>query len=94
MQVVLYRGRYFLKDGHHRSLALLERGISRVPVVLLELSPAEKLEVEGRFPDKMLLGPHPPVLSDYLRDDVAAACFNRATEKTITIKAAEDLKWG
>jgi hypothetical protein len=94
VQVVLYRGRYFLKDGHHRALALLERGITRVPVVVQELSRAEKLEVEGRFPDKTLLGPHPPLLSDYLRDDVAAACFNRAAEKTIAIQAAEELKWG
>lgn len=94
VQVVHYRGRYFLKDGYHRSLLLLEKGISRVPVILRELSGAQKLEVEGRFTDEKLLGPHPPMLPDYLRDDVAAAGFHLKSEKTIVVQATENLKWG
>jgi len=94
VQVVLYRGRYFLKDGYHRSLALLEKGITRVPVLFREISGPQRLEVEGRFPDETLLGAHPPRLPDYLRDDVAAAGFNLASQKTITVQSAENRSWG
>jgi hypothetical protein len=94
VQVVGYRGRYFLKDGYHRSLAFLQNGIARVPVILQEHSEAQKLEVEGRFSDEKLLGLHPPLLSDYLRDDVAASGFHLVAEKNITIHASENLKWG
>jgi len=94
VQVVCYRGRYFLKDGYHRSLALLERGITRIPVIFRELSESHELEVEGRFPDATILGPHPPLLPDYLRDDVAAVVSHLASQKTITIRASEEWCWG
>jgi len=47
-----------------------------------------------RLPDDKLLGPRPPFLPDYFRDDVAAAGFNREADKTIAIQAAEILEWG
>jgi hypothetical protein len=52
------------------------------------------LEVEGRFPDETILGAHPPRLPDYLRDDVAAAGFHLAPQKTIVIQSVEDKTWG
>ena len=94
VQVVLYRGRYFLKDGYHRSLALLEKGIGHVPVIFQELLGPQNLEVEGRFSDETILGTHPPRLTDYLRDDVAAAAFHLASQKTIMIQSAENRTWG
>jgi hypothetical protein len=94
VQVVCYRGRYFLKDGYHRSLALLQRGITRIPVIFRELSESHELEVEGRLPDATILGPHPPLLPDYLRDDVAATVSHLASQKTITIRASEEQCWG
>lgn len=94
VQVVCYRGKYFLKDGYHRSLALLQRGITRIPVVFRELCESHELEVEGRFPDATILGPHPPLLPDYLRDDVAATVSHLASQKTITIRASEERCWG
>ena len=94
VQVVLYRGRYFLKDGYHRSLALLEKGITHIPVMVEELSASQNLVVDGRFPDETILGGHPPLFSDYLRDDVAAAVCHLASQKTITIHSAENVAWG
>jgi len=94
VQVVLYRGRYFLKDGYHRSLALLEKGITRIPVIYQEIVESQNLELEGRFPDEIILGTHPPQLPDYFRDDVAAAGFHLASQKTIKIQSLEDLTWG
>jgi hypothetical protein len=36
MQVVHYRGRYFLRDGYHRAYGLLSRGITVVPAFVRE----------------------------------------------------------
>jgi hypothetical protein len=94
VQVVLYRGRYFLKDGYHRSLALLEKGITHIPVMFQELLESQALEVQGRLPDETILGAHPPLFSDYLRDDVAAAVSHLASQKTITIQSMESWAWG
>jgi hypothetical protein len=94
VQVVLYRGRYFLKDGYHRSLALLEKGITHIPVMFQELAEPQKLEVEGRFPDETILGPHPPMFSDYFRNDVAAVVSHLASQKTIMIQSTETRAWG
>jgi len=94
LQVVLYRGRYFLKDGYHRSVLLLRKGIAQAPVIFEELEPNKTLVVEGRFPDAVILSDRPPRLSDYLRDDVAAAVSHLAFNKTITIHAEERRAWG
>jgi hypothetical protein len=94
VHVVLYRGRYFLSDGYHRSLALLEKGITHIPVMFQELLESQSLTVEGRFPDETLLGTHPPLFSDYLRDDVAASVSHLASQKTILIQSVENQAWG
>lgn len=94
VQVVLYRGRYFLKDGYHRCLALLQRGITRVPVIFQGLDETQMLVVEGRFADEVILGEHPPKLTDYLRDDVAARISALSFSKTVVIRAEESHSWG
>jgi len=94
VQVVRYRGRYFLKDGYHRCIALLEKGITHIPVLYQEILETQPLKVEGRFPDETILGVHPPQLPDYLRDDVAAAVSHLAFQKTITIRSTENQSWG
>lgn len=94
VQVVLHRGRYFLKDGYHRSLALLQKGITHIPVMFQELPDSQNLIVAGRFPDEIILGPHPPLFRDYLRDDVAASISHPAPRKTITIQPTEEMTWG
>jgi len=93
VQVVRYRGRYFLQNGYHRALALLEKGITHIPVMVQELSESQSLEIDGRLPDETILGARPPLFRDYLRDDVAAVVANPVPRKTIMIQAAEDLAW-
>jgi hypothetical protein len=94
VQVVLYRGRYFLKDGYHRSLALLEKGIAHIPVLFHEIPQSQDLKVEGRFPDETILGAHPPLFPDYLREDVAAVVTHLAFQKEIMIQSTENQTWG
>lgn len=94
VQVARYRGRYFLKDGYHRSLMLLERRITHVPAIFEELSESRTLEVEGRFPDSTILASQAPRLPDYLRDDVAAVVCHPTFQKIITIRVTEERCWG
>ncbi len=94
LHVVLYRGRYFLQDGYHRSLALLQRGITHVPVIFQALDQTQQLVVEGRFGDEVILSERPPRLSDYLRDDVAAKVSALSFSKTIMLRAEEHHGWG
>jgi hypothetical protein len=91
VQVVRFRGRYFLKDGYHRSLALLQKGIAKIPVIFEE---TDKLEIAGRFSDEIILGDRPPCLPDYLEDNVSAAVSHLAVHKAITIECSEQLRWG
>lgn len=90
VQVVRYRGRYFLTDGYHRALALLEKGITHIPVIVHEILGSQNLELAERLPDETILGTHPPRLPDYLRDDVAAAGFHGASQTTIMIQSIEN----
>jgi hypothetical protein len=59
-----------------------------------ELLGSQNLEVEGRFSDETILGPRPPLFSDYLKDDVAAAVSHLASQKTIPIQSTENVAWG
>ena len=93
VQVVLYRGRYFLKDGYHRSLAFLNKGITQIPVLFRAIPDSETLLIEGALPEEITLGPRPPRLTDYLRDDVSASTLSPAFGKTITIQPLERLNW-
>ncbi len=94
VQVVRYRGRYFLKDGYHRSLALLQRGITHIPVIFREMAESENLDIKGRFPDETICAARPPLFPDYLRDDVAAVVSHLASQKTIMIQSMENQTWG
>ena len=93
-QVVRYRGRYLLTDGYHRSLMLLRSGVSHLPALYREYAPTEEIHVDGRFANEILLGERPPLLSDYLRDDVAAQVSHFACKKVIAIQAEQSLSWG
>jgi hypothetical protein len=89
-QVVLYRGRLLLRDGNHRSLGLLMRGIRKAPVLYKEFGQFDDLGLgPGLLPPAAYLGDRPPTLADYLSDDVAAEVQLPATQKMVMIHAIE-----
>lgn len=71
MQVAEYQGRWILRDGYHRAVELLARGVHHVPVLLRtvaaldDLFPPE-LRAQGLLPEAAWLGGRPPLLRDYL----------------------------
>lgn len=94
VRVVGYRGRYFLKDGHHRSVALLQRGISRIPALVETLPEGHPLDVRDSLPDSVLLGPRPPLLTDYLHPEVAVDVNQLDSRKNFVVQCREEQIWG
>ena len=90
VQVVRYRGRYLLRDGYHRALGLLAKGMTHVPVLYREFAQFENLGLgDGMLPEAAYLGDKPPLLSDYLSENVSAEIQLPASQKMIVIQGME-----
>lgn len=91
VNVVEYKGRAFLKDGYHRCYGLLRRGIRHVPCAFTSVSTFNDVHAPGssHIAQEHLLGPHPPLLTDFLDDSVSALAEQRAFRKVVRIHAEE-----
>lgn len=91
IQVAKRNGRYFLRDGNHRALWLLRRGITVVPAFVRDFTAFEDLmpDPRGLLPQDSYCGPRPPVLPDYLDDTLSAAVQAADPRKIIVIQALE-----
>jgi len=90
LQVISYHGRYLLRDGYHRAYGFLSRGITRVPALVREVATFDALGLPmGLLPQDAFLGDRPPLLVDYLNDEVAADVVMPVTQKAIIIQALE-----
>jgi hypothetical protein len=91
VQVVEYQGRWFIRDGYHRSFGLLKRGADRIPCLLIRARDAQQFG--GTAPDhirgEILFGVRPPFLKDFLDDEVSASATRPLTGKVIRIAASE-----
>jgi hypothetical protein len=87
MSVGVFEGRVVLRDGHHRAVALLARGVRRAPVALdhtLDL-PLTSANVSS----DVIFGLTPPTLQDYLNDEVSLDAAVARTERVVVISASE-----
>jgi hypothetical protein len=90
VQVVRYRNRLLLRDGYHRSLGLLAKGITHVPVLFREFGQFGPLGLgPGMLPEASYLGDRPPYLADYLSDAVSAEVDLPASQKMLVIQGIE-----
>lgn len=90
VQVALYQGRLVLRDGYHRSLGCLRRGINKVPVFYKEFGQFEDIGIgPGMLPTSSYLGDKPPYLTDYSADDVSADVMLPASQKMVLIHGIE-----
>jgi hypothetical protein len=90
LQVVRFSGRYLLRDGYHRAYGFLRAGIERVPVLTREFGPYEDLGLPpGLLPPAAYLGERPPLLTDFLDDDVSADVILPAAHKMIVVAGME-----
>jgi len=90
VQVAGLRGRYFLRDGYHRSFGLLAAGARWVPCLVREFRSFEELALPaGLLPQDAFLGERPALLTDYFHEDVSAAIEVGATNRMIVIQGLE-----
>jgi hypothetical protein len=93
LQVVHYKGRYFIRDGYHRAVGLLREGINMVPCILIDAQNFHEQVVLSRpqefLPYELLFGDRPPRLTDFWDDDVADAVQRPATRKVIRVRGDE-----
>ncbi|HLI76465.1 MAG TPA: hypothetical protein VKV02_05915, partial [Acidobacteriaceae bacterium] len=90
MNAARYRDRYLLLDGYHRAVGFLLRDITHVPILVREAPSFEDLRLPGgMLPQDAFLGSRPPVLADYLDNEVAADVCLPVTQRTIVITALE-----
>lgn len=89
IQVARFQGRYLLREGHHRSFGLLNRGITRVPAYVRDFATAEEMAPAETLPSSAWLGDRPPLLRDYHDDLVAEPVLVPVPHRVIVIHAME-----
>ncbi len=90
LQVVHYRGRYFLRDGYHRAAKLLRGGVTIVPCIYIDARSFEDFQVpNGALSYEILYGDRPPSLMDFWDDAVSAEISQLAIRKVIRIRGEE-----
>ena len=79
MEVAFYRGRWFLRDGYHRSYRLLKQGVSLVPCVIVYAESLSQMGAVGNrfFSQESLFSEHPPMATDF-QDEEATVRYCRA----------------
>ena len=90
-EVGSYRGRWFLRDGYHRAYALLRAGIVQVPAVVVRARTLKELGPVGEwfFAEEILFGERPPMVVDFLDDELTIEYTRPRLLKTIRIRVEE-----
>ncbi len=90
LQAHRFPDRYVLRDGYHRAVALLARGINVVPA-LVSASPGIDPPRIGRgmLSRQVVMGRRPPMLPDYLDNDVSAEVSLPSTRRVIIVQALD-----
>jgi len=91
VQVVEYSSRFFLKNGYHRTYAALIAGRKFIPAVVLKAHDFSETGAAnlGFFSKELLMSDAPPLLRDFLNDDVTADVKLRPMRKILRIRVDE-----
>lgn len=79
MEVSSYHGRWFLRDGYHRSFRLLKQGVCLVPCVVVHAETVAQMGAVGSrfFSQEVLFSEQPPMVTDFVEEGVTV-CYCRA----------------
>lgn len=89
VQVARHHGRYVLRDGYHRAFGLLAQGITKAPAFVRDFGVAPLGLGQGLFGTDVYLGERPPLLGDFLDDEVSAEVSLPAVQKMLVIQGLE-----
>lgn len=94
MEVGCYRGRWFLRDGYHRAYHLLRAGVFEMPAVIVQARTLEELGANRSwfFPEEILFGARPPLITDFLCADLVARWRRPAQRKIVRITITEEFE--
>jgi len=91
VQLVEYQDRWMVRDGYHRIYRLLQKGITRIPCVIVRAKTFQETGAErpGFFGHEILFSRNPPHITDFLVSDLAADVEVPVTMKVVRIRAEE-----
>jgi hypothetical protein len=92
-EVAQYHGRWFLRDGYHRTYDLLRANIFRVPAVIVYARTLEELGATQPwfFNEETLLSATPPRVIDFLDDTLVLEYSRPLLIKTISVTIEKSL---
>ncbi len=92
-EVAHFRGRWFLRDGYHRAYALLRAHIFAIPAVIVQARTIEELGATRPwfFPEEVLFSDAPPIIADFLDDELVLEYERPKMIKTLRIVLEETL---
>jgi hypothetical protein len=93
VQIAEYNGRWFVRDGYHRTYGLLRQGIQHAPCVFVKARSFQELgaAAPGFLPYEVLFNDRPPFLTDFLDDTFSVLINQKAMRKVVRISAEEFL---
>jgi len=85
MEVASYRGRWFLRDGYHRSFRLLKQGVCQVPCVVVYAESLAQLGAVGSrfFSQEILFSECPPMVTDFLDEEITVRYCRAFSEQVV-----------
>jgi len=85
---VEYRGAYIIKNGHHRAFALIKKGHTRLPCLVLSTDNYQFTggQMSGAFPPDLVMSDRPPLLQDFA-SDAAVQIPRRRTRAVVSVHA-------
>lgn len=93
-EVAEYRNRWFLRDGYHRSYQMLRAGVSVGFAVIVHARTMEELGAVDPwfFGEETLFSARPPMVTDFLEDDLVLTYARPRLRKTITVRIEESFE--
>jgi hypothetical protein len=93
-EVAEFRGRWFLRDGYHRSFQMLRAGVTMGFAVIVHARTLEELgAVEPFFfCEKTLFSDRPPMVTDFLEEPLVLTYERLRMRKKIKVRIEESLE--
>lgn len=93
MEVASYCGRWFLRDGYHRSFRLLNESVHMIPCVVVYAESLAQMGAVGSrfFSQEVLFSEQPPMVTDFL-DEETTVRYRRALPEQIIPFSTQQLQ--
>lgn len=93
LEVASYRGRWFLRDGYHRSFRLLKQSVYLVPCVVVHAESLVQMGAVGNqfISQEVLFSEHAPMVTDFLDEEIAVR-YCRTSPKHVMPMSVQQLE--